>query len=94
MRLICRILKNLITGFRSVHCRRKQRLMHLCETLSLGERRSLALVEVEGQKFLVGSAANSVSLVARLLSPPEAPESCSRVETDDIFEAEEYTKWR
>jgi len=40
--------------------------IQLCETLSLGEKRFLAVVLVEQQKFLVGGAGNSVNLLAKL----------------------------
>ncbi len=42
--------------------------MRLCETLSLGDRRFLAVVLVEQQKYLVGGAPNSVALLAKLPS--------------------------
>ncbi|HEY6292736.1 MAG TPA: flagellar biosynthetic protein FliO [Terriglobia bacterium] len=42
--------------------------IHLCETLSLGEKRFLAVVLVEQQKFLVGGAGNSINLLAKLPS--------------------------
>jgi len=51
---------------------RRERKMRLCETLSLGERRFLALVLVERQKFLVGGSGSSVALLARLPSEPES----------------------
>jgi flagellar biogenesis protein FliO len=51
---------------------RRERKMRLCETLSLGERRFLALVQVERQKFLVGGSGSSVALLARLPSEPES----------------------
>ncbi len=50
---------------------RRDRKMRLCETLSLGERRFLALVLVEQQKFLVGGAGSSIALLARLPSEPD-----------------------
>ena len=53
---------------------RRERKMRLCETLSLGERRFLALVLVERQKFLVGGSGNSVALLARLPSEPDSPQ--------------------
>lgn len=40
-------------------------------TLPLGERRSLAVVTVEGRRLLVGLAPNNVSLVTEL-SPPDS----------------------
>jgi flagellar biogenesis protein FliO len=51
---------------------RRERKMRLCETLSLGERRFLALVLVEREKFLVGGSGSSVALLARLPSEPDS----------------------
>ena len=45
---------------------RHKNKMRLCETLSLGDKRFLAVVRVEQQKFLVGGAGNSVALLAEL----------------------------
>ena len=43
----------------------------LCETVSLGEKRFLAIVKVDGQHFLVGGASSSVSMLAQLGGQPE-----------------------
>lgn len=51
----------------AVHRRRRQ--LHLVESLSLGERRFLAVVMIEGEKFLVGGGGNSLSLLTRLARP-------------------------
>ena len=49
--------------------KRKNNTMELCETLSLGgDKRFLAVVVVERQKFLVGGGGNSVALLAELPS--------------------------
>jgi len=45
---------------------RPLRRLRLCETLSLGERRFLAIVECENQRFLVGGTAASVALLSTL----------------------------
>jgi flagellar biogenesis protein FliO len=45
---------------------RPEKLLRLTETLSLGERRFIAVVEFERQKFLIGGTASSVCLLARL----------------------------
>jgi flagellar biogenesis protein FliO len=45
---------------------RKVRRLRVCETLSLGERRFLAIIEFERQEFLVGGSGNSLELLARL----------------------------
>jgi len=50
----------------SLQVKRKERKIQLCETLSFGDRRFIALVMVEGQKFLVGGAGNSISLLTSL----------------------------
>ena len=47
------------------------RRLLLCETVSLGEKRFLAIVKVDGQQFLVGGAAASVSMLAQLNGPGE-----------------------
>ena len=45
---------------------RKTRRLRVCETLSLGERRFLAVIEFDHQEFLVGGSGNSLELLARL----------------------------
>jgi flagellar biogenesis protein FliO len=45
---------------------RPEKLLRLTETLSLGERRFLAVVEFEQQKFLIGGTASSMCLLAEL----------------------------
>jgi flagellar biogenesis protein FliO len=94
MRFVLSALKSLLTSLRGIGCKRKQRAMRLCETLPLGDRRYLALVEVEGQKFLLGAAGSSLSLLARLPALAETLEPLSGAEPDAMFDAEEYKKWR
>jgi flagellar biogenesis protein FliO len=50
---------------RTVKVRRIRRL-RVCETLSLGERRFLAVIEFDHQEFLVGGTGSSLELLARL----------------------------
>lgn len=52
--------------------RRAPRRLHLCENLPLGERRFVAVVEFEQQRFLVGGTPSSLVLLARLGEAPEA----------------------
>jgi flagellar biogenesis protein FliO len=68
------------TNLQGLRCKRRQRSMRLCETLPLGERRFLALVEVERQKFLLGTAGNSISLLATLSSSADRDCSSRRVD--------------
>lgn len=71
--------KSLLDGFRTAFAhflslgsklsvQRRKNDLRLCETLSLGDKRFLAVVLVEQQKFLVGGAGNSVALLAKLPS--------------------------
>lgn len=46
--------------------RKAVRHLRLCESLPLGEKRLIAVVEYERQKFLIGGGAQSVCLLARL----------------------------
>jgi flagellar biogenesis protein FliO len=46
--------------------RPSQRMLHLVETLSMGEKRAIAVVEVAGKKFLIGNTPNQITLLAPL----------------------------
>jgi flagellar biogenesis protein FliO len=43
-----------------------EKVMRLLETLSMGDKRSLAVVEVAGQRFLVGNTPSQITLLAPL----------------------------
>jgi len=45
---------------------RKVKRLRVCETLSLGDRRFLAVIEFDRQEFLLAGSGNSLSLLARL----------------------------
>jgi len=48
---------------------RKQRaskVLKVCESVSLGEKRFVAVVQVAHERFLIGGASGSVSMLARL----------------------------
>jgi flagellar biogenesis protein FliO len=42
---------------------RRERRLRLCETLALGERRLLALVQFDNQSLLIGVTGNSITLL-------------------------------
>jgi len=50
--------------------RRNRRPLSIEAALALGERRSLAIVTVEGRRLLLGLAPNYVSLVTELTASP------------------------
>src|SRR5579885_3129619 len=51
--------------FGGVTIRRRERLLSLRESLPLGDRRLLALVDCEGQRLLIGVTNHSVSVLRR-----------------------------
>jgi len=50
----------------SLRISKAPRRLRLCESVSLGEKRIVAVVEYETQKFLLGGSPHNVSLLARL----------------------------
>jgi flagellar biogenesis protein FliO len=53
-------------AFSNVSIQRRPRSLKICETLSLGEKRLLLVVECEGQRFLIGATAQNISLLQSL----------------------------
>jgi flagellar biogenesis protein FliO len=49
-----------------VKIQRRQRRLRLCETLSLGDKRLIALVEYENQRFLLAATPQRISLLQSL----------------------------
>lgn len=86
--------RNLLARAKEIRCKRKERAMHLCETLSLGDRRFLALVKVEDQKFLVGAAGGSISMLAQLPCPSDSQTLTWKVNDDAQFDAKECDLWK
>jgi flagellar biogenesis protein FliO len=64
-----RLFQALRTLLRSVRVHRRVRSLRICESLPLGEKRLLAVVQFEGHRFLIGATNNSISLLDRLDSP-------------------------
>lgn len=60
-------------GFNAIHVKRSEKRMQLLETLTLGEKRFVAVIQVDQQKFMIGGAANSVTLLTPLQSPVPGP---------------------
>jgi flagellar biogenesis protein FliO len=63
---LVRVLGAIVRQIQTLVKRREGHVMRLCETLSLGDRRFLAVVLVEEQRYLVGGAGNSIALLAQL----------------------------
>ncbi len=56
---------------------RREKRLKLCETLSLGERRFVAVVRYREQQFLVGGTGQTIALLAHL-PPAERDEGETR----------------
>jgi flagellar biogenesis protein FliO len=54
--------------------RRSPKRLRLCESLALGDRRFVAVVEFEAERFLVGGTPSSLVLLSRLADPGERDE--------------------
>lgn len=94
LRFILSAVRRLMNTGQGIRFKRKEKFMRLCETLPLGDRRYLALVAVGRQRFLVGAAGNSISLLAHLPSTGEAGNALTRPEPDGAFDPEEYKTWQ
>jgi flagellar biogenesis protein FliO len=68
------ILSRIRAAFSEVRIQRRTRRLKLCETLSLGEKRILALVECENRRFLIAATAQNISLLETLSVPEEGGE--------------------
>src|SRR5271170_6954655 len=69
--------------------RRAPRRLRLCESLPLGERRFVAVVEFEAERFLVGGTPSSMVLLSRLADcrrqeDGPAPEATLKVKTGKL----------
>jgi len=68
-------LLDLLTRFsalaRKIQVRQKKKRLRICESVPLGDKRFVAVIQVDDQQFLLGGSANSVSLLAQLEKPAE-----------------------
>lgn len=68
--LRARIFRWAVASFRRVagtwKAQRHAKAMRLCETISLGDKRFLAIVQVDEERILIGGSASTVALLTRL----------------------------
>jgi len=64
------ILRRFTATFRNLtgtlKIQRTAKALRLCETISLGEKRFLAIVQVDEERILIGGSASTVALLTRL----------------------------
>jgi flagellar biogenesis protein FliO len=63
---LARFFATLREAARHVKVRRAERSLRLCETLALGERRLLLLVQCERRRYLLGAGVHGITLIDRL----------------------------
>jgi hypothetical protein len=61
--------------------------LRVCESVSLGEKRFVAVIEVDGEQFLVGGASSSVATLARLEPARQFAEVLKRRWSQDPVQA-------
>ncbi len=65
--------KWLTRSSRGVLARGVSRRLRVAETVSLGEKRFISILRVDGEQFLVGGSPSNIVLLAKLEEKPEAP---------------------
>jgi flagellar biogenesis protein FliO len=66
-----------------IKVQRAHKSLRLCENLSLGEKRFVAVVEVDGERFLLGGSSASVSLLTRLQPSSTLAEALQQSRKED-----------
>jgi flagellar biogenesis protein FliO len=83
--LVNRLASALSWILKRLKVQQARKSLRLCENLSLGEKRFVAVVQVDGERFLIGGSSSSVSLLTRL------PESKTFAEALQQSQKEETT---
>jgi flagellar biosynthetic protein FliO len=56
---------------KKIQVRQNRKRLRVCETVPLGDKRFVAVIQVDDQQFLLGGSASSISLLAQLEKPAE-----------------------
>jgi hypothetical protein len=68
---LLKVLNRIWAQASQVRVRQNKKRLRVCETVSLGDKRFVAVIQVDDKQFLLGGAPNSVSLIAQLDKPAE-----------------------
>jgi flagellar biogenesis protein FliO len=79
LRGIARFWARIVAALSRVKISRAKKDLRICETVSLGEKRLLAIVEFEGQRLLIGATTQSIVLLPTRSKQP--------ADAEDLFEA-------
>jgi flagellar biogenesis protein FliO len=73
-RLVIDILTRCFASLQKIFTvKRAQKQLRVCESVSLGDKRFVAVIQVDQERFLIGGAANSVAMLTRLSETPSFP---------------------
>jgi flagellar biogenesis protein FliO len=76
---LARISAQISAGINTIwRSQKKRKALSVRETASLGDRRFVAVIQFERQRFLIGGSPSSVNLLAQL-PDAEAPTNDSRI---------------
>ena len=64
--LLARIWTAFQWTLQRVTVKQARKNLKVCENVSLGEKRFVAVIQVDGERFLIGGSSSSVSLLTRL----------------------------
>ena len=68
---LCQLLARVVAQLKKINVRQNRKRLRVCETVALGDKRFVAVIQVDDQQFLLGGSASSVSLLAQLDKPTE-----------------------
>jgi hypothetical protein len=68
---LCKVWKWLTRHSRGVMTRGMARRLKVAETVSLGEKRFVTILQVDGEQFLVGGSPSNIVLLAKLEGRPD-----------------------
>lgn len=65
------LLARLVAQAKKIELRQNKKRLRVCETVPLGDKRFVAVIQVDDQQFLLGGSSTSISLLAQLEKPTE-----------------------
>ncbi len=73
-RSLAHLWSQIARALSACHLEKRAKRLRLCESVSLGDKRLVAVIEYEGRTFLVGGGPQSVTLLTRLGESLDFPE--------------------
>ncbi len=71
--LIRKLSSGVVWAAKNIRVQPTRKSLRVCESVSMGERRFVAVIQVDNQRFLIGGGTGSVSLLSRLPESSKAP---------------------